>query len=702
MRAAFIRLCLMAFLPALLQAQLPFSMEQLKSYPFPNELTASSNGARIAWAFNEQGQRNIYVAEGPAYAARRLSNYLKDDGQELSSVAVSPDGKWVVYIRGGDFGSNWDDAQPVNPTFSPVPPKVQIWSLPFAGGEPKLLGEGEEPAISPKSDVVAFVKGGQIYTAPIDGSAAAKLLFSARGNNGSPTWSPDGSRLAFQSSRGDHAFIGVFTHSDTPILWLDPQYKRDASPRWSPDGKKIAFVRMSGSGGAPDSVLAQRHIPWAIHTADAGTGTSTKLWEAPKTLAGSVPTTHGGPNLHWAAAGRIVFLSYHDGWPHLYSIPEQGGKELLLTPGSFMCEYIKLSPDGKTLVFAANAGKDPLDIDRRHVVKVSVDRMDMQVMTPGTGLEWTPAVTGDGKTIALISATAQRPPMPAVMPFNGGAIKLLAQDRLPKDYPSAPLVNPKQVVFQSPDGYTVHAQLFEKPGGDAKKPAIVYIHGGPPRQMLLGWHYSDYYSNAYAMNQYLAQQGYVVLSVNYRLGIGYGHAFHNPPRAGTNGASEYIDVKAAGDWLAQQSQVDPARIGVYGGSYGGYLTALALGRDSKRFAAGVDIHGVHDRTVERTRNLLLPDRYERAPDAGKALQVAWESHPVAYVDTWTSPVLVIHGDDDRNVRFSQSTDLVYRLEAKGVPLETMVIVDDTHHFMMHGNAVRVNKAVADFFNRRLK
>lgn len=219
--------------------------------------------------------------------------------------------------------------------------------------------------------------------------------------------------------------------------------------------------------------------------------------------------------------------------------------------------------------------------------------------------------------------------------------------------------------------------------------------------MLLGWHYSDYYSNAYAMNQYLASRGFVVLSVNYRLGIGYGYAFHNAENAGSNGASEYIDVKAAGDWLAQQPQADSKRIGIYGGSYGGYLTALALGRDSKLFAAGVDIHGVHDRTVERVRNLVLPDKYERAPDAGRALQVAWESSPVSSVDTWTSPVLIIHGDDDRNVRFSQSTDLVARLEKKGVPMETMVVVDDTHHFMMHANSVKVNKAVASFFERKL-
>jgi dipeptidyl aminopeptidase/acylaminoacyl peptidase len=214
--------------------------------------------------------------------------------------------------------------------------------------------------------------------------------------------------------------------------------------------------------------------------------------------------------------------------------------------------------------------------------------------------------------------------------------------------------------------------------------------------MLLGWNYSDYYANAYASNQYLASRGFVVLSVNYRLGIGYGYDFHQAPNAGTNGASEYIDIKAAGEWLAAQPNVDSSRIGVYGGSYGGYLVALALGRDSKLFAAGVDIHGVHERTAGRGA-ALWPDGYEAAPDAARALQVAWESSPVAYVDGWTSPVLIIHGDDDRNVRFSQSTDLVRRLEARGVPMETLVIVDDTHHFLRHANWLTVGKATAEFF-----
>ncbi len=697
------KLFLLLLLPMQLLAQnRPFAA--FKAYNFPTELCAASSGSKIAWALDEQGKRNVYVAEGPAFKPRKLTSFSKDDGQEITSVSISSDGKWAVFVRGGDHGANWDHGLPLNPSFETTPFHVQVASVPFNGGETNYLSEGDAPVISPDSKTVTFIKGGQAWAAPIDGSAAARNLFTTRGTVGSLEYSAGDSLLLFVARRTDHSIIGIYTNATTPINWVAPSFNFDDAPHWSPDGKKIVFVRTPGAGGAPDSLLVKKHIPWSIYTADIATNKTTLLWKAPATLQGSVPTTDGDYNLHWAANNRIVFLSYHDGWPHLYSIAADGGKETLLTPGNFMCEHITLSADKKYLVFSANTGKDQLDIERRHAAKVSVDKADMQVLTNGNGLEWMPVLINDNNTLAFISATATRPPLPAVMQLNNSTstIQLLGEESVPSNFPTSQLVTPTQVIFTSADGVKVHADLFLPPGGAGKKPAIVYVHGGPPRQMLLGWHYSDYYSNAYACNQYLASLGFVVLSVNYRLGIGYGYAFHQPKNVGAAGASEYLDIKAAGEWLQKQVFVDGKKIGIYGGSYGGYLTAMALAKDSKLFAAGVDIHGVHDWASRSGLLTAYADKYEKAPDLDKALKTAWLSSPVPYMRNWKSPVLIIHADDDRNVRFNESVDLINRLQKQQVPYETIMVADDTHHWMKWENAVTVYGAVADFFVRKLQ
>jgi dipeptidyl aminopeptidase/acylaminoacyl peptidase len=216
--------------------------------------------------------------------------------------------------------------------------------------------------------------------------------------------------------------------------------------------------------------------------------------------------------------------------------------------------------------------------------------------------------------------------------------------------------------------------------------------------MLLGWHYMLYYSNAYAMNQYLASRGYIVLAVNYRSGIGYGLNFREALNYGAAGASEFNDVEGAGLFLRSRADVDPARIGLWGGSYGGYLTALGLARASDLFAAGVDMHGVHDWNTEIP---TFASSY-KASDRPDAARLAWESSPLSSISTWRSPVLLIQGDDDRNVPFAETVDLAEALRKQGVSFEPLVFPDEIHDFLMHRTWLAAYHASSDFFDKHFK
>jgi dipeptidyl aminopeptidase/acylaminoacyl peptidase len=246
----------------------------------------------------------------------------------------------------------------------------------------------------------------------------------------------------------------------------------------------------------------------------------------------------------------------------------------------------------------------------------------------------------------------------------------------------------------------IHAQLFLPANRDSRKryPVMLFFHGGSRRQMLLGWHYMYYYRNAYAMNQYLANHGYIVLAVNYRSGIGYGMEFREALNYGATGGSEFNDVMGAGVYMRNRSDVDPHRIGLWGGSYGGYLTAMGLSRASDLFTAGVDMHGVHDWNLV-IRNFVPAYDPQAKPDAAR---LAFESSPLASIKTWRSPVLLIHGDDDRNVPFSETVHLVEALRNQGVEFEQLIFPDEIHDFLRHEDWLRAYHASVDFLDRHLK
>ncbi len=689
-RIGFFCILIILFVFFMFQQAQSFTLENILSYAFPSSLVVSPKGDLVAWVFNWQGKRNIWIAQAPEYKARQLTAYSLDDGQELGGLAFDSEGKIIVYVRGGS--ANRAGEHP-NPTSNPEGTEQAVWAIKIEGGEPWRLGKGSNPVPSPVGDSVVFGLRGKIYLTSLDESSKPELLFVARGRNGSPTWSPDASKLAFVSSREDHSFIGIYDLKGNSISWISPSVDRDGYPVWSPDGKNIAFIRFAGAMGRPSF---RGGAKFSILVADVDSGKAEEIWECPNETGG-FSQYYPSKTLRWAAGDRLVFYSEHEKWMHLYSISVKDKKIICLTPGECEAEDSFLSADGKTLIFNSNSG----DIDRRHLWSVPSSGGKAKLLTAGEGIEWSPVLASGGNDLVFFCSTASQPAAPAVMSLKGKKRRLIAPEAIPAEFPGKDLVTPQQVIFKAPDGLKIHGQLFLPKGAKSgdKRPAVIFMHGGPIRQMLLGWHYRGYYHGAYAMNQYLAHEGFIVLSVNFRSGIGYGYDFRRAPDQGPRGASEYQDIVAAGRYLKKHPEVDPSKIGLWGGSYGGYLTALGLARDSELFAAGVDLHGVHDWSLRGRRR----DGGGWGISGEDLMASAYQSSPVADVYFWSSPVLFIHGDDDRNVDFIQTTDLVQRLRKLGkAHVEILVFPDEVHGFLRHDIWLTVYKATADFFNRFLK
>jgi len=670
------------------------TIEKAMSAPFNSQLTAAPAQDEFAWVSDAHGKRNVWIAvkEGGRFSAKQATQYSADDGQEISGLLWTPDGKAVIYVRGGD--SEFPEKPAPNPALLTEGVKQQIWVVPVEGGSPRKLAEGGAPAVSPAGDLVAYVLKGQIWGVSLkDPNAKPEQLLHTRGRASSLLWSPDGKYLAFESHREDHSFIGVYAQDTKTLRYLDPGTDHDGEPVWSPDSKQVAFVRVPYNKHEEIFGPKRTGYPWSIRVADVETGEGREIWRAQEGMGSVFQPTESEHQLFWS--GRTILFPWErDGWLHLYAVPENGGEAKLLTPGEFEVDAVSSSPDGKSIVYSSNQN----DIDRRHIWKIDVASGEVTQLTHGEGIETYPAVGSDNQTIVALRSDARVPIRPAVVEGDG-TLRDLAPQAVPADFPAKSFVVPQQVIFSAADGLRIHGQLFLPQTGEGKRhPAVVFFHGGSRRQMLLGWHYMQYYSNAYAMNQYLASLGYVVLSVNYRSGIGYGEPFREALNYGATGASEFNDVLGAGLYLRGRADVDPARIGVWGGSYGGYLTALALARASDLFAAGVDFHGVHDWNLELGN--WLP-AYDPAADPEGA-RTAWNSSPMASLNTWRSPVLLIQGDDDRNVQFSQTVQLAAALRRQKVDVEELVFPDEIHDFLLYRDWIAAYSRGAEFFKRKLQ
>ena len=643
--------------------------------PFASGLAGARDAPVFAWVENAAGVRNVWVARAGSPASQ-LTSYQHDDGIEISGIALDPAGQRLAFVRGGD--AEWADGALPNTGQFVEPPEQSLYLADLAGGEPPaIIGRGHDALFSPNGRRIAFVRAGAIMVT--DGSQEPQTVARLRGTVGDLSWSPDGNLLLFRELRPGHSVVGVIDIDAGSLDYLGATLGHSADPVFSPDGRSVGFIQFREPPADMEESTASF---WSLRVADVTTGAVRTVWSAPPGEGSQYYGTRGR-NLFWSATGELLFPWERTGWLQIYAVSQTGGEARNLTPDANEVENFQLTPNGRGLVYSANPG----DLDSRSLWRVSLSGGPAERMTEDGTFAFFPMFAGD-----RLAATVTDARRPAHMVLVDG---MEALGRSPSVEEYSP---PENVTFEASDGVQIHAQLFRARGARFETelaPALIFAHGGPRRQMLPAFHPLYYYHNSYVRNQEFAAHGYTVLSVNYRSGTNYGRAFREAAETGRDGAAEYRDILAGGRWLAARPDVDPKKIGIWGGSWGGYLTALALARDSDLFAAGVDLHGVHAMVRD------VSDTY--APEEARAMQqLQWESSPMGAMDTWRSPVLIVHGDDDRNVDYRQSLLLARELSARDVLFEELAFPNERHDFFRYDHWLETYLAAGDFFDRHLR
>jgi dipeptidyl aminopeptidase/acylaminoacyl peptidase len=742
--------------PRELHAQSGPTIAQFLSPASPLDLASARHADRLAWMAYEEGKRNVYTAAAPDFEPVRLTSFLEDDGTDLSDVSISDDGSMIVFVRGtAPNRVGWV----ANPSQYPGGTEQAIWAVRPSGGEAWRVAEGSSPVLSPDGTSVLYLRDGQIYRSrltagvrPDSTDLGLKPFLVQWGRQTEPVWSPDGSMFAWTSQRENHAIIMVYHLTTNAVHYVAPSVDCDGNPVWSADGRRIAFLRrpgtpfgrqaQQGSGGignpqgpayrpasesgsfgrggsspftgcqsgfgrgfggrgrggpgsgASDTTVNNTTTAPGFFDATFPGGYTLSLMVADLAGGEAEEVWHNQPDdrvfssmrdIRWEGDNIVFPMAPPDDEFERYfsiSLTHPATDPVMLTTTDGLIENatsVSFSPDGRTLYYCTNAQ----DIERRHIWAVPTSGGTPRRISTGDGVETYPQPVSSGSHVAVLYFNARQPASVGLVPAGGGHPRVIFPI-LPSSFPQAEHVVPEIVITTAPDSIEIHNQLFLprglRPG--EKRPAIVFVHGGPMRQMLPAYHYMQFYHWAYAYNQWLTSQGYVVLSINYRGGVGYGRSFRSAEGTNARGNSEYQDVVAGARYLQSRADVDSTRIGIWGLSYGGLLTAEALARNSDIFRAGADLAGVH--------------LYGSSLDT---TAVSFESSAAAHVESWTSPVFLEHGDDDRNVDFSQTIGLVQLLRANGVYYELTVWPDETHEMMVHAKWLKTFVDMGDFFRR---
>ena len=641
------------------------TIDALLDIRHPSRAAWSPDGSQIAYVWDRGGVQNIYTVT-PGAPPKPITAF---DAELIDALAWSRDGAKLLFARSGDL---WEAA---------------------AGSEARRLWTTPETestiVLSPDGRRAAFERGGDLWVRELASGADTRLTATAEIES-APVWSPDGARIAFTSA-------AVTRRQDTPDFsgaklsfnWME-RTPTDVGVVPASGGTATIIGRTPGAENSPRWVDAQRlvfqRISPDLRTREivvAGTGggqvqtlardQDDKWWSPP---ASSRPEPTPSPDGQW-----IAFLSDRGGWDQLYIVRSAGGTPVAITSGAHEVRRPQWAPDGKRIAFDVNDGSNP---GQRHLAFAPIDdkpaagRVTLVTADRGTDVDaiWRP----DGRRLLFQHTDSRSSADLFVVDGAAHARPERLTDSLPPSIDRASLVEPQFVRYAAPDGQQVPAFLFVPPGmaRDATHPAIVWIHGDGTNENYDGWHVERNYAVYYSVHQYFLQRGYVVLAVDYRGSIGYGRQWRQGHYRDLGGR-DYDDVAAGVAFLKSTGYVDASRIGVWGLSYGGFMTLQALTRTPELFRCGIDVAGVDD-WRDWHRDPDGPWINARMGSLQENADLYRRTAPIERMNDVVRPLLVLHGTADVNVPFYESVRLVDALVKAEKRVEFMMYPGEFHYF----------------------
>jgi dipeptidyl aminopeptidase/acylaminoacyl peptidase len=660
------------------------------------------------------GPRSVGSAEAPGDPARPVGVFTPKHTASLrvvTSARMSPDGTRIAYTL----------AVPRDPFSEPSGPAWEELhvTLPVGRSRPFVSGEVQVHSVdwTPAGDAITFLakrdkdKFVSLYYIPADGGEARRILSHVE-DIGSYSVRADGLEVAFTASeplpeaeqklreRGfreevyEESYRPVRVHLARLERTADDGVRAGAVRTLALEGH-ASLIRFAPTGNllaallAPTPLVDDAYMRRRLHTVDAATGAVVAQWD--KTgkfgdLAWSPDARHiaciAAEDEHDPSAGR------------LFVVPATGGNPVQLLPG-FEGEVTDLAwKDADTIIYAASVGV----WSTLGEVRLSGGAPSVRI-PPGRAVFSGMSASRDARTLAFISDSSRHPPEVHVF-ASGNEFPLRLTDSNPwiADLRLAP---EEPVTFAARDGLSLEGILI-RPLDEEKGrryPLILSVHGGPEAHERMGWLTS--YSKP---GQTAAARGYAVFYPNYRGSTGRGVAFSKLGQGDAAG-KEFDDLVDAVDALAAAGLADPAKIGITGGSYGGYASAWAATRLSNRFAASVMFVGISDLISKvGTTDIPLEDYLVHSR---RHLHEDWqgflERSPIFHAKEARTPILILHGKDDPRVNPGQSLELYRRLKTLAqVPVRLVWYPGEGHGNRSSASRLDYNIRMLQWFDHYLK